>query len=95
MTNVAIVGATGLVGRLFRQVLTERAFPVGELRLLASSRSAGQRLDWQGRELVVEDVATAALDGIDVALFAAGAAASRAHAPRFAAAGAMVVDNSS
>ena len=95
MINVAIVGATGLVGQLFRQVLTERAFPVGELRLLASSRSAGRRLDWQGRELVVEDVATASLDGIDVALFAAGAAASREHAPRFAAAGATGVDNSS
>lgn len=95
MTNVAIVGATGLVGRLIRQVLAERRFPVGELRLLASSRSAGQRVGWGGRELVVEDVATADLGGIDLALFSAGATASREHAPRFAAAGATVVDNSS
>jgi aspartate-semialdehyde dehydrogenase len=95
MTNVAIVGATGLVGRLIRQVLAERRFPVGQLRLLASSRSAGQRIDWGGEELVVEDLATADLSGIDLALFAAGAAASREHAPRFAAAGATVVDNSS
>ncbi len=95
MTNVAIVGATGLVGRLIRRVLVERSFPVGELRLLASSRSAGQRIDWQGGELVVEDVSTADLAGIHLALFAAGAAASRAHAPRFASAGATVVDNSS
>jgi aspartate-semialdehyde dehydrogenase len=93
--NVAIVGATGLVGRLIRQVLAERAFPVAELRLLASARSAGQRVEWEGRELVVEDVATASLDGIDLALFSAGATASRAHAPRFADAGATVVDNSS
>ena len=95
MTNVAIVGATGLVGRLIRQVLAERRYPVGQLRLLASSRSAGQRIGWGGEELVVEDVATADLSGIELALFAAGAAASREHAPRFAAAGATVVDNSS
>jgi len=95
MTNVAVVGATGLVGRLIRQVLAERSFPVGELRLLASSRSAGQRLEWEGREIVVEDVATADLAGIDLALFSAGATASREHAPRFAAAGAIVIDNSS
>ncbi len=93
--NVAIVGATGLVGRLVRQILAERGFPVGELRLLASSRSAGQRVEWEGRDLVVEDVATADLGGIDIAIFAAGATASREHAPRFAAAGATVIDNSS
>jgi aspartate-semialdehyde dehydrogenase len=93
--NVAVVGATGLVGRLIRQVLAERDFPVGDLRLLASARSAGQRIRWQDREVVVEDVATAALEGIDLALFSAGASASREHAPRFAAAGATVVDNSS
>ena len=95
MTNVAVVGATGLVGRLIRQVLAERRFPVEELRLLASSRSAGQRIEWEGRELVVEDVATADAAGIDLALFSAGAGASREHAPRFASAGATVVDNSS
>ena len=95
MTNVAIVGATGLVGRLIRQVLAERRFPVEELRLLASSRSAGQRIEWEGRALVVEDVATADVAGIDLALFSAGATASRDHAPRFASAGATVIDNSS
>ena len=93
--DVAIVGATGLVGRLVRQVLAERSFPVGRLRLFASSRSAGQRVEWQGCELVVEDLATADLDGIDYAVFSAGATTSREHAPRFAAAGATVVDNSS
>ncbi|MEX2660027.1 MAG: aspartate-semialdehyde dehydrogenase [Acidimicrobiales bacterium] len=93
--NVAIIGATGLVGRLIRQVLAERGFPVGDLRLLASSRSAGQRVEWEGREVVVEAVADADLAGIDLALFSAGATASREHAPRFAAAGATVIDNSS
>jgi aspartate-semialdehyde dehydrogenase len=93
--NVAVVGATGLVGRLIRQVLAERSFPVGDLRLFASSRSAGQPMTWEGRELVVEDVATADLAGVDLAIFAAGASASREHAPRFAAAGATVIDNSS
>ena len=78
-----------------RSILAERGFPVGRLRLLASARSAGRRLEWQGGEVEVEDVATADLAGIDLALFSAGATASRAHAERFAAAGAIVVDNSS
>jgi aspartate-semialdehyde dehydrogenase len=93
--DVAIVGASGLVGGVMRSVLAERSFPVGRLRLLASARSAGRRLEWQGAELEIEDVETADLSGIGLALFSAGATASRAHAERFAAAGAVVVDNSS
>jgi aspartate-semialdehyde dehydrogenase len=93
--QVAIVGASGLVGGAMRSILAERGFPVDRLRLLASSRSAGRRLDWLGAEIEVEDVETADLSGIGLALFSAGATASRAHAERFAAAGAVVVDNSS
>ena len=93
--DVAIVGASGLVGGVMRSVLAERSFPVGRLRLLASARSAGRTLPWQGGELTIEDVETADLSGIGLALFSAGATASRAHAERFAAAGAIVVDNSS
>lgn len=104
--NVAIVGATGQVGAVIRRLLSERAFPVASVRYLASSRSAGTELPWDGsaeglpgyaapRQIVVEDVETADLSGVDVALFSAGGSASRTHAPRFAAAGAVVVDNSS
>jgi aspartate-semialdehyde dehydrogenase len=93
--DVAIVGATGQVGGVLLSVLAQRAFPVRRLRLFASARSAGRSLPWAGGELVVEDVATADLAGIDIALFSAGATASRAHAERFAAAGAIVVDNTS
>jgi aspartate-semialdehyde dehydrogenase len=93
--DVAIVGASGLVGGVMRSILAERGFPVGRLRLLASARSAGRTLDWQGTAVEIEDVETADLSGIGLALFSAGATASRAHAERFAAAGAVVVDNSS
>jgi aspartate-semialdehyde dehydrogenase len=93
--HVAIVGASGLVGGVMRAVLAERSFPVARLRLLASSRSAGRTLDWQGGDLTIEDVETADLSGIDLALFSAGATASRQHAERFVAAGSVVVDNSS
>jgi aspartate-semialdehyde dehydrogenase len=93
--DVAIVGASGLVGGVMRSVLAERGFPVGRLRLLASARSAGRTLEWGGEAVTVEDVETADLSGIGLALFSAGATASRAHAERFAAAGAIVVDNSS
>jgi len=93
--TVAIVGATGQVGGVMLEVLEERAFPVGTLRLFASARSAGRTFPWKGAQVVVEDVATADLAGIDIALFSAGATASRAHAARFVAAGAVVVDNSS
>jgi aspartate-semialdehyde dehydrogenase len=93
--TVALVGATGQVGRVMRQLLEERDFPAGAVRFFASARSAGTTLPFRGQDVVVEDVATADLAGIDVALFSAGATASREHAPRFAAAGAVVVDNSS
>jgi len=92
---VAVVGATGQVGGVMRRLLDERDFPVGSLRYFASARSAGRTLPWRGTEVVVEDVATADLSGIDIALFSAGGTTSKEHAPRFAAAGAIVVDNSS
>ncbi len=93
--NVGIVGATGRVGGIMRTLLAERGFPVDELRLFASARSAGRALPWAGGEITVEDAATADFAGLDLALFAAGATLSKALAPRVAAAGATVVDNSS
>ncbi len=93
--NIAVVGATGQVGGVMRQLLEERDFPVDSIRYFASARSAGTTLPWKGADVVVEDVTTDDLSGIDVALFSAGGAASKEHAPRFAAAGALVIDNSS
>jgi aspartate-semialdehyde dehydrogenase len=92
---VGVIGATGQVGAAMRKILAERHFPLTELRFFASARSAGKILEYDGRQIVVEDVATADLTGIDIALFSAGASTSRVQAPRFAAAGALVVDNSS
>ena len=92
---VAVVGATGQVGRVMRAMLAERDFPARSVRFFSSARSAGTVVDFRGAQVEVEDVATADLSGIDVAIFSAGGAASREHAPRFAAAGAVVVDNSS
>jgi aspartate-semialdehyde dehydrogenase len=93
--SVAVVGATGAVGREMLATLERRSFPVGDLRLMASPRSAGTRLPTAWGEVEVEDLATADPAGIEVALFSAGGARAREHAPRFAAAGAVVVDNSS
>ena len=93
--TVAVVGATGQVGRVMRTILEDRNFPVETIRFFASARSAGSTLPWKGEEVVVEDVATADFSGIDIAIFSAGATASRKYAPKFAAAGAVVVDNSS
>ncbi|MGK9222099.1 MULTISPECIES: aspartate-semialdehyde dehydrogenase [unclassified Microbacterium] len=93
--SVAVVGATGQVGTVMREILQERDFPIRELRLFASARSAGRTIDFGGTEVVVEDIATDDLSGIDIALFSAGGSASKEHAPRFAAAGAVVIDNSS
>jgi aspartate-semialdehyde dehydrogenase len=93
--TVAVVGATGQVGGVMRRLLEERNFPVGRIRYLASSRSAGTTLPWKGEDVVVEDVAVADLAGIDIALFSAGGATSKEYAPRFAEAGAKVIDNSS
>ncbi|AZC14585.1 aspartate-semialdehyde dehydrogenase [Microbacterium sp. ABRD28] len=93
--SLAVVGATGQVGTVMREILLERSFPIRELRLFATSRSAGTAVDFAGHTVVIEDIATADPQGIDIALFSAGATGSRAHAPRFAEAGAVVIDNSS
>ncbi len=93
--NLGIVGATGQVGTVMRTLLQERNFPIASIRFFATARSAGSMLEFRGEQIVVEDVATADPTGIDVALFSAGATGSRVQAPRFAAAGAIVIDNSS
>lgn len=93
--RVGVVGATGQVGSVMRTLLAERQFPINELRFFASARSAGKTLPWQGGEVVVEDADVADPSGLDIALFSAGATSSRALAPKFAAAGVMVIDNSS
>jgi aspartate-semialdehyde dehydrogenase len=93
--RLGIVGATGQVGGVMRAVLAERQFPVSELRLFASSRSAGRRLPWADGEIEVEDAAVADYSGLDIVLFSAGATTSRELAPRVAETGAIVIDNSS
>ncbi|MGZ8756227.1 MAG: aspartate-semialdehyde dehydrogenase [Acidimicrobiia bacterium] len=93
--RTAVVGATGAVGRAMISILEERAFPVSDLRLFASARSAGTKVDTQWGKIEVEDLATADPTGIDIALFSAGGDRSRQYAPVFAAAGAVVIDNSS
>jgi aspartate-semialdehyde dehydrogenase len=93
--RLGIVGATGQVGGVMRGVLAERQFPVTELRLFASSRSAGRKLPWGDDEIEVEDAAAADYAGLDIVLFSAGATTSRELAPRVAETGAIVVDNSS
>jgi len=93
--RIAIVGATGQVGDVMRRILLEREFPFADIRFLASARSAGSTIAWGDREVTVEDAGTADPSGIDIALFSAGASTSRTLAPRFAEAGAVVVDNSS
>ena len=95
MYNVAIVGATGAVGEQMREVLDERQFPVGELRLLASERSVGQFLPFQSRQLPVEVLKADSFKGIDIGLFSAGGSVSAEFAPMAVAAGAVVVDNTS
>ncbi len=93
--TVAVVGATGVVGRTMIQVLNEREFPVGELRLLASGRSAGRIVSIDGRSHEIGEARADAFDGVDIALFSAGADISRELAPEAAARGATVIDNSS
>jgi aspartate-semialdehyde dehydrogenase len=93
--RVGVVGATGQVGGVMRRLLAERGFPVDEIRFFASARSAGTMLPWQQGEIVVEDAALADPSGLDIALFSAGATSSKALAPKFAAAGVTVIDNSS
>ena len=93
--RVGVVGATGQVGAVMRRLLEERDFPVAEIRYFASARSAGRTLPWKGAEILVEDAETADPTGLDIALFSAGGSTSKIQAPRFAAAGAIVIDNSS
>jgi aspartate-semialdehyde dehydrogenase len=95
MTRLAILGATGAVGSTLLRVLEERSFPLEELRLLASERSAGTLLRYAGGDLTVQAVGPRSFDGIDIAIFSAGATRSREWAPQAVAAGAVVVDNSS
>ncbi len=93
--HVGIVGATGLVGGMMRELLAERNFPLASLRLFASARSAGKTVEYDGRQIVVEDAESADFAGLDVVFFSAGGSTSKALAPRAAAAGAVVIDNSS
>lgn len=94
MSNVAIVGATGAVGQEFLKILAERKFPVEELRLLATKRSAGKTIVWQGRELEVQETTHDSFKGIDIALFAGGSSSTE-FARSAVASGAVVIDNSS
>ncbi|TFD61523.1 aspartate-semialdehyde dehydrogenase [Cryobacterium suzukii] len=93
--NIGVVGATGQVGAVVRRLLEERDFPVKSIRFFASARSAGTTLTFKGKPITVEDASIADPTGLDVAIFSAGATLSKAQAPRFAAAGVLVVDNSS
>ncbi len=93
--HVAVVGATGAVGQTMLSILAERGFPVGKLSVLASARSAGNQIEFDGGKVTVEDLATFDPTGVDIALFSAGGDISKEYAPKFAAAGAVVIDNSS
>ncbi len=93
--NVAILGATGAVGRTMLKVLEERDFPIEELKLLASERSAGTEIEFRGNKYVVEAVTPESFEGIDIALFSAGSSRSKIWAPIAAEKGAVVIDNSS
>lgn len=93
--HVAIVGATGAVGEIMLSILAERDFPVGTLSLLASERSAGGEVEYNGNKITVQDLATFDPHGVDIALFSAGGSVSKEYGPTFAAAGAVVIDNSS
>ena len=98
MTTIAVVGATGQVGRVMRSILEERNFPADKVRFFASPRSAGTKLEFRGSEVEVEDLTQVTSDSVadvDIALFSAGGSTSKEWAPVFAAAGAKVVDNSS
>ena len=95
MVSIGVVGATGQVGQVMRALLEERNFPASSVRFFASARSEGKKLTFRGQEIEVENSETADPSGLDIALFSAGATMSRVQAPRFAAAGAVVVDNSS
>ena len=91
---VSVVGATGVVGKTMIKILSERKFPVGELRLLASGRSAGTSVTVDGRNLTVGEATPESFEGVDIALFSAGSDVSRRLAPEAAKRGATVIDNS-
>src|SRR5690554_6196633 len=93
--RVAVVGATGAVGQVMLELLAEREFPISELAVLASSRSAGSMADFKGRSVTVKDLAEFDFSGWDFALFSAGGSVSAEHAPRAAKAGCTVIDNTS
>jgi aspartate-semialdehyde dehydrogenase (peptidoglycan organisms) len=93
--NVAVVGATGAVGETMLSILAERGFPIATLYPLASERSAGGQVEFNGQKVTVLDLATFDPAGVDIALFSAGGGISKEYAPKFAAAGAVVIDNSS
>ena len=93
--DLALVGATGAVGRTALDILADRDFPIGRLRVMASARSAGQKISTTWGKVEVEDLEEADPEGIEIAIFSAGASRSRAYAPHFVAAGAVVIDNSS
>jgi len=93
--RIGVVGATGQVGAVVREILVQRKFPIAEIRFFASARSAGTTIKFDGRDIVVEDASTADPTGLDMAIFSAGATLSKAQAPRFAEAGVVVIDNSS
>src|SRR6187402_3362388 len=93
--TVAVVGATGAVGSEILRTLEERAFPVGEMRLFASARTAGELVDWSGGSLRVEELDGDGFEGVDLAFFCAGGAVSAEYAPRAVDAGAIVIDKSS
>ncbi|WP_395769049.1 aspartate-semialdehyde dehydrogenase [Arenimonas sp.] len=93
--TVAVVGATGAVGQTMLSILQERRFPVASLHVLASERSAGEQIEYDGRKITVQDLAGFDPTGVDFALFSAGGLISKEYAPKFVAAGAIVIDNSS
>ena len=93
--NVAVAGVTGAVGQEFLSIIEERKFPFSSLKVLASSRSAGKKIPFMGKEYAVEQMTTDSFKGINLALFSAGASRSREFAPAAVKAGAVVVDNSS
>lgn len=95
MSRVGVVGATGQVGAKVREILIQRNFPLDEIRFFASARSAGGTLAFNGQDILIEDAATADPSGLDIAIFSAGGATSKELAPKFAAAGVTVIDNSS
>ncbi len=93
--NVAVVGATGAVGQTMLSILEQRKFPIHTLNVLASERSAGEQIEFDGKKITVADLATFNPAGVDFALFSAGGSISKQYAPKFAEAGAIVIDNSS